>query len=270
MWSPCVGKQSSGKRGAIFTISWCYCHNRGQIASWLTQHKSVRIPFFTWCGIRCCNAGALRWTAFFLPLSVRWHHRWSMFYKKLTLVGKRVLNKADMWKRLMNLMSIASFFSKKTFAFKSPHNTQSHQMGNVIDDGIFCTWWTLWSLMKCVCLHILSGKSCFLWMNRWMDSKAPAGWVSQWLSSSWRVQIDRSVHWGLFTLIQCFSHGYMGRNDSQTKHTNQKKIQTKATTRWARRCRTSLSVGRFSLSAAVGWCTQCPQHPHRLETVSTG
>lgn len=94
-------------------------------------------------------------------------------------------------------------------------------------------------------------------MNRWMDSNAPAGWVFQWLSSLWRVQIDRPVHWDLFTLIQCFSHGYMGRNDSQTKtHKRKKKIQTKATTCWARRCRTSPSVGRFSLSAAVGWCTQ--------------
>lgn len=118
VWSPCVGKQSSGKRGAAFTLSWCYCHNWGLITSWLTQHKSVQIASFTWHDIRCRNAGALRWAVifkqlFFLPLSVRWHHRWSMFYKdKLTLVGKKVLNKADMWKRLMNLMSIASFLKR--------------------------------------------------------------------------------------------------------------------------------------------------------------
>lgn len=99
-------------------------------------------------------------------------------------------------------------------------------------------------------------------MSRWMDSKAPAGWVFQWLSSSWRVQINWPIHWNLFTLIQCFSHGYMGRNDSQTKHTKEKKIQTKATTCWARRCRTSLSAGRFSLSAAVGWCTQSVLNIH--------
>lgn len=90
-------------------------------------------------------------------------------------------------------------------------------------------------------------------MNRWMDSKA--------LSSSWRVQIDRPIHWDLFTLIQCFSHGYMGRNDSQTKHTNEKRFR-QATTCWARCCRTSLSAGRFSLSAAVVWCTQSVLNIH--------
>lgn len=149
-------------------------------------------------------------------------------------------------------------------------------MGNVIDDGIFCTWWTLWSLMKCVCLHILSGKSCLLQMNGWMDSKAPAGWVFQWLSTSWRLQIDRPVHWDLLTLIQYFSHGYMGRNDSQTKHTNEKKIRTKATTCRARRCRTSLSRGSFYFVSCCGLVqvsstsTQAGNSLHRLDVAHRG
>lgn len=44
-------------------------------------------------------------------------------------------------------------FKKMTFAFKTPHNAQSHQMGNVIDDGIFCTMDTMISNEMCLSAH---------------------------------------------------------------------------------------------------------------------